>query len=45
MHLANASYDPATKTCTNVACHLYQTTVVWGTPHAGFSACAACHGI
>jgi predicted CxxxxCH...CXXCH cytochrome family protein len=45
MHLAGASYDPATKTCSNVACHLFQTSVRWGAPHAGFQACAACHGL
>jgi predicted CxxxxCH...CXXCH cytochrome family protein len=45
MHLAGASYEPATKTCTNVACHLSQSSVAWGTPHAGFQACAACHGL
>jgi predicted CxxxxCH...CXXCH cytochrome family protein len=42
LHLASARYDPATKTCTSVACHLAQTTVVWGAPH-GWAACDSCH--
>jgi predicted CxxxxCH...CXXCH cytochrome family protein len=43
LHLQSARYDPATKTCTSVACHLAQTTVVWGAPH-GNVACGPCHG-
>ncbi|HEY3307000.1 MAG TPA: hypothetical protein VGJ93_00965 [Desulfuromonadaceae bacterium] len=31
--LANATYDSGTKTCSNVACHLKETTVKWGTPY------------
>jgi len=31
--LAGATYDSATKTCSNVSCHLAQTTVRWGTPY------------
>jgi predicted CxxxxCH...CXXCH cytochrome family protein len=37
-----ARYDPATKTCSTVACHLAQTSVTWGAPH-GWSACGQCH--
>jgi predicted CxxxxCH...CXXCH cytochrome family protein len=43
LHLLSARYDPATKTCTNAACHLAQTSVVWGAPH-GNVACGPCHG-
>jgi predicted CxxxxCH...CXXCH cytochrome family protein len=43
MHLESARYTPATKTCTNVSCHLAQTSVVWGGP-TGWDACGACHG-
>jgi predicted CxxxxCH...CXXCH cytochrome family protein len=42
-HLQGARYDPATKTCTSVACHLAQTQVTWGAPH-GYVACGPCHG-
>jgi hypothetical protein len=41
-HLASATYDPATKTCSSVACHLLQTQVTWGAPH-GWAACGECH--
>jgi len=44
LHLASATYAPATKTCSNVACHLFETSETWGRPHAGSAACAACHG-
>ena len=30
VHLAGARYDPATKTCTSVACHLFETSVRLG---------------
>jgi predicted CxxxxCH...CXXCH cytochrome family protein len=30
LHLGNAQWDAATKTCSNVACHLDQTSMVWG---------------
>ncbi len=45
-YLKSASYDPATKTCSTVACHLLQTEVVWGTPYSSTTtdACTACHG-
>jgi len=42
-HLGSAAYDPATKTCTNVSCHLAGTSVVWGGP-TGWVACSTCHG-
>ncbi len=44
LHLAGASYDAATKTCSNVACHLAQTAVPWGVSPAGGATCNACHG-
>ncbi len=31
--LSGASYDPVTKSCSNVACHMKQTYVIWGTPY------------
>lgn len=40
LHLGSAAYDPATKSCTSVACHLSETTVRWGTPHG---TCTRCH--
>jgi predicted CxxxxCH...CXXCH cytochrome family protein len=43
VHLLNASYVPATKTCANVSCHLEQDTVQWGGP-TGWDACDGCHG-
>jgi predicted CxxxxCH...CXXCH cytochrome family protein len=42
--LAGATYDPATKTCSSVGCHLQQTSVVWGTTYVVNGACRACHG-
>jgi predicted CxxxxCH...CXXCH cytochrome family protein len=41
-HLANARYDAATKTCSNVGCHLEATAVVWGGANA-FDRCTTCH--
>jgi predicted CxxxxCH...CXXCH cytochrome family protein len=42
--LDGASYEPATKTCTSVACHLAQTSVAWGdTPAHAYSTCFRCH--
>jgi predicted CxxxxCH...CXXCH cytochrome family protein len=38
--LAGASYDPLTKTCSNVACHLFRPPV-WGAPYT----CTQCHAI
>jgi predicted CxxxxCH...CXXCH cytochrome family protein len=43
MHLGSAQYEPSTKTCTNVSCHLAQTTLQWGGP-TGWAVCGACHG-
>jgi len=37
------AYEPATKTCSNVACHLFETEVRWGAPHDGWDTCARCH--
>lgn len=43
--LSNASYDTATRTCSNVACHLLRTNVKWGTPYKGgvVNDCERCH--
>jgi predicted CxxxxCH...CXXCH cytochrome family protein len=43
--LSTASFDPDTKTCSNVGCHQQQTEVKWGTPYRwwnGFE-CNICH--
>jgi predicted CxxxxCH...CXXCH cytochrome family protein len=43
LHLANSAYDPATKTCSSVACHLDgSAAVVWGGLN-GWGACQNCH--
>jgi len=43
--LAGARYDPSTKTCSNVACHLAQTSVQWGgAPDSADAVCKGCHG-
>jgi predicted CxxxxCH...CXXCH cytochrome family protein len=42
MHLGSAAYDPATKTCSNVSCHLASPTVQWGGP-TGWNGCTSCH--
>ena len=31
--LAGATYEPVSRTCSNVSCHLLQTTVTWGQPY------------
>jgi len=50
--LEHATYDPATKTCTAVACHLDRQQQVeslalpplrWGASYSWFTACSACH--
>jgi predicted CxxxxCH...CXXCH cytochrome family protein len=48
LHLANATYDPETKVCGNVSCHMraYAGTPkqAWGTPNPGNqAACGVCH--
>lgn len=44
VELSAATYTPATKTCSNVACHLRQTAVQWGAPGVGGAAvCSMCH--
>lgn len=44
--LGIAAYDPATKTCTSVACHLAATSVVWGgVPEDYNQPCKRCHGL
>jgi predicted CxxxxCH...CXXCH cytochrome family protein len=44
-NLSGAAYDPATKTCTNAACHREQTTVQWGAPYRWWDSkeCSLCH--
>ena len=47
-NLSAATYDPATKTCSNVSCHHAQTKVKWGAPNRmdeGVSGaeCDQCH--
>jgi predicted CXXCH cytochrome family protein len=42
--LAPAAYLPAEKACTNVACHLQQNWVEWGTPYRHWTnECDLCH--
>ena len=44
--LAGAAWSPATKTCSNVACHLAETSLVWGGAPEDYSApCRRCHGL
>jgi len=45
MDLSTASFDPETKTCFNVACHINQTEVKWGTPYRYWNSweCNVCH--
>ena len=46
MSLNTATYDSGTRTCTNVACHLQQTRVTWGSPYrwSNQTECNLCHG-
>ena len=44
MSLSAATYDPGTKNCSNVSCHISQTVVKWGTPYRWYyNECNACH--
>jgi predicted CxxxxCH...CXXCH cytochrome family protein len=45
MNLGAATYDASAKNCSNVACHLGQTTVKWGTPYRWYyyTECDRCH--
>jgi predicted CxxxxCH...CXXCH cytochrome family protein len=43
VHLAAASYAPATKTCSNVACHLSSPPPTWGGTRDLSAACLGCH--
>jgi predicted CxxxxCH...CXXCH cytochrome family protein len=44
MSLSGASYNSADRSCANVACHLNQTYVVWGTPYRWWTdECDLCH--
>jgi predicted CxxxxCH...CXXCH cytochrome family protein len=44
-YLTNASYNSGNKTCSNVACHLSQTSVKWGLPYRWrpYTECDRCH--
>jgi len=45
--LSTATFDPATKTCSNVGCHFQQTSVTWGLPYRWYELdveCDRCHG-
>lgn len=44
VELSGAGYDPATKTCSGVACHLQETQVRWGVTPVGTATCSPCHG-
>ena len=52
VHLKNATYEPSTKTCTNVSCHLQESNAAfpaiaplrWGTTPVGNATCDNCHG-
>jgi len=43
--LSTASYEPSSKTCSNVSCHLQQTAVDWGQPYRYWNTpeCNSCH--
>jgi predicted CxxxxCH...CXXCH cytochrome family protein len=43
--LSTASFDSSTSTCSNVACHLAQTQVDWGSPFRWYNGleCNVCH--
>jgi hypothetical protein len=43
--LSTATFDPATSTCYNVACHQNQTVVEWGNPYRWWNSteCDVCH--
>ena len=42
--LAGATYNPAERSCANVACHLNQNYVAWGTPYRWWTnECDLCH--
>lgn len=45
--LGTSTYDPATKTCTNVACHVAEQQPVWGRPYQYYTnasaTCYTCH--
>lgn len=46
LHLGTASWTPETKTCSGVACHLAETSVVWGgAPEDYAGPCRRCHGL
>jgi len=44
-NLSGTAYDPVTKSCTNAACHLQQTSVTWGSPYRWWqeTECDLCH--
>jgi len=42
---SSTTYDPQTKTCSNMGCHINQTTVRWGSPYRWWNSaeCNICH--
>ena len=47
LSLDGATYDPKTKACANVPCHVRQSfggaPLLWGTTPVGWATCSACH--
>jgi len=45
MTLSDAVYESSTKTCGNVSCHIFDTSVQWGTPYRWYNQyeCLSCH--
>ena len=43
VELSGAGYQPATKTCSAVACHLQEAQVQWGVTPVGWGTCSPCH--
>lgn len=49
LNLSRSTYDPATRSCASVPCHLTQSynasePLVWGVSPVGMATCNACHG-
>ncbi len=47
LNLNSATYSSSTRTCSNVSCHLNQTSVTWGMPYRNWDSteCNRCHGM
>ncbi len=45
LELGDARWDATTRTCSNVACHLNQTSVTFGAPYRYYNSfeCNSCH--